>query len=384
MKRFTKLMALGLAAVLTFGMTAQAATSPDTTNTNDVGKTYIDKVTWSDSHIVDSKGNEVKADALTPEEVTAVNGAKDNENVNQAIKEALGENFVVKGTVTAFDLSVPKGEIVTVTLSVPELKAGVEYVILHYPNGTSEAPQVIELAARKGNLISFTIVSGSPFALVEVGAEVVDETPAPTPVPTPVPTDKPDWTYTEVDGVWFKATQGGADDFSVEQVEVSQGFIFSSETDAAVKEAMGDKFRVTDNILAAFNFYAKNANGTPVEVWSPKFELDHKYVLVYYVNGLNEEPQVIELDVNNNYESYFNAMSGGPYYYCYIVEVVAEDRPAGVPGNSDNVNDASVPTAAAPGTSPKTGETLPMAGVMALILMAGAALCAVKVRYNKQ
>lgn len=44
---------------------------------------------------------------------------------------------------------------------------------------------------------------------------------------------------------------------------------------------------------------------------------------------------------------------------------------------------AAAAAAANPATSPKTAETLPMAGVMALIGLAGAAICASKVRYNK-
>ncbi len=40
-------------------------------------------------------------------------------------------------------------------------------------------------------------------------------------------------------------------------------------------------------------------------------------------------------------------------------------------------------SAPAPGTSPKTAETLPVAGVMALICLAGAAVCAGRIRYNK-
>ena len=39
--------------------------------------------------------------------------------------------------------------------------------------------------------------------------------------------------------------------------------------------------------------------------------------------------------------------------------------------------------AANPATAPKTGETAPVAGIMALILMAGAVICAGKVRYNR-
>ena len=40
-------------------------------------------------------------------------------------------------------------------------------------------------------------------------------------------------------------------------------------------------------------------------------------------------------------------------------------------------------TPAGAGTSPKTGETLPAAGLMALICLAGAAVCAKRVRYNR-
>ena len=44
-------------------------------------------------------------------------------------------------------------------------------------------------------------------------------------------------------------------------------------------------------------------------------------------------------------------------------------------------NAAAAPAGA--GTSPKTGETLPAAGLMALICLAGAAVCAKRVRYNR-
>ena len=39
--------------------------------------------------------------------------------------------------------------------------------------------------------------------------------------------------------------------------------------------------------------------------------------------------------------------------------------------------------AVSPEAAPKTGETVPAAGIMALVLMAGAAVCAKKVRYNR-
>lgn len=54
--------------------------------------------------------------------------------------------------------------------------------------------------------------------------------------------------------------------------------------------------------------------------------------------------------------------------------------------DDDDDNDstpAAAPAAQNPATSPRTAETLPAAGVMALICLAGAAVCAGKIRYNK-
>lgn len=51
--------------------------------------------------------------------------------------------------------------------------------------------------------------------------------------------------------------------------------------------------------------------------------------------------------------------------------------------SEDDSNTASVQAAVNPATSPKTAETLPAAGVMALIALAGAAVCAGRMRCNK-
>lgn len=55
-------------------------------------------------------------------------------------------------------------------------------------------------------------------------------------------------------------------------------------------------------------------------------------------------------------------------------------------GSNDSGSDSSNDTAAAPAeaaVSPKTGEMLPAAGIMAVICLAGASFCAVKVRKNQ-
>ncbi len=62
-----------------------------------------------------------------------------------------------------------------------------------------------------------------------------------------------------------------------------------------------------------------------------------------------------------------------------IIAEVSEDSD----DDSDDTNSSGAPAAANPATSPKTAETLPVAGVMTLICLVGAAVCANKIRYNK-
>lgn len=69
--------------------------------------------------------------------------------------------------------------------------------------------------------------------------------------------------------------------------------------------------------------------------------------------------------------------------YISILTVTGEEVPDDN-GSSDN-NDSSSDnnnSSAAP-ESPKTGETLPVAGILAVICLAAAAVCAKKVRYNR-
>ena len=51
--------------------------------------------------------------------------------------------------------------------------------------------------------------------------------------------------------------------------------------------------------------------------------------------------------------------------------------------NNNNSNNNNQNQESSPATAPKTGETVPVAGVMALLLAAGAAFCAKKARYNR-
>lgn len=58
-------------------------------------------------------------------------------------------------------------------------------------------------------------------------------------------------------------------------------------------------------------------------------------------------------------------------YAVVEIEEVGDNGPAESPAPAPSDN-----------TSPKTGETMPVAGIMALLLLAGAVVCAKKVRFN--
>ncbi len=66
--------------------------------------------------------------------------------------------------------------------------------------------------------------------------------------------------------------------------------------------------------------------------------------------------------------------------YISILTVTGEELPGNNGGDNDNNGNDSGSTAP---ESPKTGETLPAAGILAVICLAAAAVCAKKVRYNR-
>lgn len=62
-----------------------------------------------------------------------------------------------------------------------------------------------------------------------------------------------------------------------------------------------------------------------------------------------------------------------------VVLVEVEQKAGSASGN----NTAAASAQNSPAESPKTGETLPVAGILAIVCLASAAVCAKKVRYNR-
>ncbi len=102
---------------------------------------------------------------------------------------------------------------------------------------------------------------------------------------------------------------------------------------------------------------------------------DKTYVVFHYKNGINAAPEVLSATVvNGKIRATFSSFSP-----VVIAEVNSEVIQTGENNNggSNDSNNSGTPE------SPKTGEALPVAGLLAVICMAGAALCAAKARYNK-
>lgn len=123
------------------------------------------------------------------------------------------------------------------------------------------------------------------------------------------------------------------------------------------------------------------AGGLELTIPISGIEEGKKYILLHLTGGKWET--ILPTSVaNGKVTATFTSLSPVVASEVMIVEV-GEDE-----DDDDDDSDASGTTQAAaaaanPATSPKTAETLPVAGVMALIALAGAAVCADKIRYNR-
>lgn len=122
------------------------------------------------------------------------------------------------------------------------------------------------------------------------------------------------------------------------------------------------------------------ADGTSVKVHVPcsfvkALQGGTKYVLMHLNNGVWEA--VDSLVVGDGYFE-FTTTSFSNYALFLVDEVVPTNGGDGGQGSTS----ADTPAPASEPVSPKTGESVPVAGFAALILLAGAAVCAKKAQFN--
>lgn len=130
----------------------------------------------------------------------------------------------------------------------------------------------------------------------------------------------------------------------------------------------------TFDILAAADIEIANFDGSftinVAKVLDPA-----KIAVLHLNNGVWE---VLDVKIENNMLTIY-ASSLSPIVVVEVAEKAGETTTTPT-NNSGTSSTAATP---APAVSPKTGETVPVAGILAVICVAGAVVCAKRVRYNK-
>lgn len=122
------------------------------------------------------------------------------------------------------------------------------------------------------------------------------------------------------------------------------------------------------------------AGGLTLVLTSPKIAPnDTTTYVVMHLNSVTGQWEVLipEKVENGKVTVKFSSLSPALITETAIIVPVGDDS-----DDDDDSDQVQTSTPAQP-ISPKTAETLPVAGVMALIALAGAAVCAGKIRYNK-
>lgn len=156
MKKFSKMLALGLAAVLVFGMTAQAEGSSNTENNKPVveGESYPEGVI---PNVVDDT------------EKATVTATVTTDAVKQQVKTAMGNDGRKQNVMGVVDITIPKGETVTVTVAVPGVLQHHTIAVAHLSDDGKTVIEVLKGVCNKDGFVTFTVTGGSPFAIIRVG-----------------------------------------------------------------------------------------------------------------------------------------------------------------------------------------------------------------------
>lgn len=379
MKKFTKMLALGLAAALTFGMTVSAAGSNDTTQEVADGVNVVIGAVG----VQDSNGNavDVKAEASAlPEDAYNENFGVDyddalakvdsNDAVNAAIDAAFAtlENKTEKNVYRdIIDVKV-EGTIPAGGLYVPLLPSsdGEAYVIAHW-NGSGW--EVLQTKVEDGVVyalfpqsfspvyLSILTVSGETYLPGGSTADVVDRI-----------NSNEDWYVQNSKGekagltVWANA-------FTESQFESWFG---DKSRDKVVEDV--EALEAVQSVLRKGSVAYKDIISITPSATIPEGGI---WVPVWHEN--NSQTQVVAHWNGTAWEVLPTKAEGGIIYaftkdlspvYIAIINVRGGDTTPGTPAGGAPV-------------SPKTGETLPVAGMMAVICLAGVAVCAKKARCSK-
>ena len=176
MKKCSKMLALGMALSLAFGVTAFAADSP-TVGSADLGG----RIEVTPTGLEEDQTLEIGGTASTNENEAKAEIAKDAVKTEIANKVSVGsgKKAVVKEVVAAFNVDVKEnGAVVsisnpvTLTFNGAWFVAGKKYAVLHKNGDTWE----VLSATTTADGVTATFTSLSPVAIVEVAEEAVNTT----------------------------------------------------------------------------------------------------------------------------------------------------------------------------------------------------------------
>lgn len=139
-------------------------------------------------------------------------------------------------------------------------------------------------------------------------------------------------------------------------------------------------------VVKVFNLYVEDGKGGEVTIEMPNALAHETYYVVHFDNYKDMNiKEIIPTTVKDGFVT-FTVKDGSPFAIVKMDPTRSTFNEAGEDREVEAASNATTEAPAAttaPGTSPKTGEAVPVAGILAVILMAGAIVCANRVRYNK-
>lgn len=160
-----------------------------------------------------------------------------------------------------------------------------------------------------------------------------------------------------------------------EAVRVATGGDLFNEFAAKIADVLDAGAVTSVDVVAVFEL---TGTGTiTLSGFGNKIEAGATYVMGHMVGQDNwTNAEMLPVTVNTDGSITFTTSSNSVFTLLKVAATAKDDD------DDDDDDDAPAVTAAGAPASPKTGETLPVAGIAMMIALAGAAVCATKVRYN--
>lgn len=363
MKRFAKMLALGLTLATVFGMSVSASNNSPTT--------YVPSYTPA--------GTGVTVNRIKTDNAAAGKAAAANDAAKAAVNAALYGDTITN-VMEVYNFTVDeKAEVKKVSFRLRRLAAqGEKYILLHYDNwdfaGTPEVIVLTEIDVADVENVNYAhyeakLTSGSPFVLAKTAEKAYYNS-----------------------RVFADYIPEGVTKADIYPEDAEKGFAAAGTTAAAnqVKSVSAGSGYVwaIDQVLDVWNLSTATAGKYEVVINLPVVDSNsYAYALLHYSNwDFTGNPEVILMSCADVATGKYKATvtSGSPFVIVRLQKVAADADVQSAAANAaaDAAATTTQPATQNPAVSPKTGEALPVAAIMALVCLAGAAVCVKKARCN--